>query len=267
MTEPYETPKTALITGASAGIGLAFAKEFAAKGFDVVLVARREEKLQEIAAEIKAQYGAMAYVVAADLADPESPQIIFDTLEKKGITVDALINNAGYAIDNGFLETPWETHRDFIQVLNTSLVHLCHLFASGMKQRQYGRIINIASVAAFSPQFKGSLYGAVKSFVLDLSQAIDLELKPDNVFCTALCPGFTYSEFHDTMGVRDAVSRLPKFLWMDAQTVAQEGFEAVMAGKPVYINGLVNQGMSQVLSVLPLRVKQFLAEKQTLFDN
>lgn len=265
MTDTYEPPKTALITGASAGIGLSFAHEFAEQGFDVVLVARREDKLNEIAAEIKARYGAMAYVIASDLSEADAPQAIFDTITEKGIEVDALINNAGYAIDEGFADSSWETHKRFIQVLNTSLVHLCHLFSEGMKARQYGRIINIASVAAFSPQYKGSLYGAAKSFVLDFSQAIDMELKEHNVFCTALCPGFTYSEFHEVMGTREAVNRLPKFLWMDSQTVAKEGYEAVMSGKPVYINGLVNQGMSQVMSALPLRVKQFLAEKQTLF--
>ena len=267
MQDINENPKTALITGASAGIGLAFAREFAEQGFDVVLVARREDKLNEIAAEIKAQYGAMAYVIAADLADPESPQMIFDEVMSKGINVDALVNNAGYAIEGGFIDSDWKEHLDFIQVLNTSLVHLCHLFASPMKERQYGRIINIASIAAFSPQLSGNLYGAAKSFVLDFTQAIDMELKPHNVFCTALCPGFTYSEFHDTMGVREAVSRLPKFLWMDSQTVAKEGYNAVMEGKPVYINGLVNQGVSQVLAALPLRIKQFLAEKQSIFEN
>ena len=132
MQDIDENPKTALITGASAGIGLAFAREFAEQGFDVVLVARREDKLNEIATEIKAQYGAMAYVIAADLADPESPQMIFDSLKSKGINIDALVNNAGYAIEGGFIDSDWKEHLDFIQVLNTSLVHLCHLFASPM---------------------------------------------------------------------------------------------------------------------------------------
>ncbi len=261
-----ENPKTALITGASAGIGLAFAREFAEQGFDVVLVARREEKLNEVAAEIKAQYGAMAYVIVGDLADPSTPQAIFNTIKNKNITIDVLVNNAGYSIDESFLDTDWEIHANFIQVLSTSLAHMCHLFAAGMKERNYGRIINISSIAAFSPQLSGSLYGAAKSFVLDFTQAIDLELKPHNVFCTALCPGFTYSEFHDAMGVREAVNRLPKFLWMDAQTVAKEGIRAVMEGKTVYINGLLNQGVSQVLAALPVRVKQFISEKQSIFE-
>ncbi|MCG8671886.1 MAG: SDR family oxidoreductase [Pseudomonadales bacterium] len=256
------TIRTALITGASAGIGLEFARVFAERQFDVILVARREDKLNEIATEIKAQYGQLAHVIPADLSDPNAPEMIFEKVQEKGVTVDALVNNAGYAINDSFLDSDWQTHAQFIQVLNTSLVHLCHLFAKPMKDNQWGRIINLASVAAFSPQMKGSLYGAAKSFVLDFSQAIDLELRDHNVYCTALCPGFTYSEFHDVMGIQTMVDRLPRFLWMDAHTVAVEGYEAVMEGKPVYVNGIVNQGMTQVMSHLPLGIKQFIAKQQ-----
>lgn len=262
MASDTNTIRTVLITGASAGIGLEFARVFAEKRFDVILVARREDKLNEIAAEIKAQYGQLAHVIPADLSDPDAPQTIYDKVKEKSLTVDALVNNAGYAINDGFLDTDWKSHTDFIQVLNTSLVHMCHLFGKDMKDNKWGRIINLASVAAFSPQMKGNLYGAAKSFVLDFTQAIDLELREHNVYCTALCPGFTYSEFHDVMGIKTMVDRLPRFLWMDAHTVAAEGFDAVMAGKPVYVNGLVNQGMTQVMSHLPLGIKQFIAKQQ-----
>ena len=256
--------RTALITGASAGIGLEFAKVFAERGFDVILVARREDKLQEIAAEIKAQFGQLAHVIAADLGDPAAAQRIYDEVAQRGLKVDALVNNAGYALNKGFLEAEWQEHANFIQVLNTSMVQLCYLFGRDMRDNGYGRIINLASVAAFSPQLKGNLYGAAKSFVLDFTQAIDLELREHNIYCTALCPGFTYSEFHDVMGTRGAVNRLPRFLWMDAHTVAQEGYDAVMEGKAVYINGLVNQGMSQLMAHLPLSLKQLIAKQQGL---
>lgn len=262
MAGDSNTIRTALITGASAGIGLEFVKVFAEQRFDVILVARREDKLNEIAAEVKAQYGQLAHVITADLADPKAPEAIYQQVKDKGLKVDVLVNNAGYAINESFLETDWQSHADFIQVLNTSLVHMCHLFGQHMKQNKWGRIINLASVAAFSPQMKGSMYGAVKSFVLDFSQAIDLELREHNIYCTALCPGFTYSEFHEVMGVKSVVERLPRFLWMDAHTVATEGYEAVMAGKSVHVNGLVNQSMAQVMSHLPLGVKQFIAKQQ-----
>ena len=262
MSNDAALPKTVLITGASAGIGKALAHVFAQNDFDVVLVARREEKLNAVAEDIKKQYGQMAYVLIENLADPAAPQRIFDWCQQQHISIDALVNNAGYALHNEFLEAPWQAHLDFLQVLNISVVQLCYLFAPGMKERGYGRIINLASVAAWSPQLKGNLYGAAKSFIVDFSQAIDLELHPDGVHCTALCPGFTFSEFHDVMGTRGQVSKLPRFLWMTAEEVAQEGFDAVMEGKPVHVPGRVNQGLTQVMSMLPSSVKHYLSKQQ-----
>lgn len=259
-----DATKTALITGASAGIGKAFAHIFAKNGFDVVLVARRQDKLQALADDIKKTHGQLAYVIAADLGDPAAPQMIYDWCESNHVEIDALINNAGYGLNCEFLQAEWEEHRAFMQVMMTSVVHLTRLFSPGMKARGYGRIINLASIAAWAPQLKGNLYNAAKAFVLDFSQAIDLELKPDGVHCTALCPGFTFSEFHDVMGNRSSVSRLPKFLWMSADEVAQQGYDAVMEGKAVHVNGLVNQGVSQVMAMLPPRVKEFLSKQQRI---
>jgi hypothetical protein len=258
------TTRTVLITGASAGIGKAFAHVFAKNGFDVVLVARRQDKLEALAGELKKTYGQLAWALPADLGDPAAPQQIFDWCQQQQIQVDALVNNAGYGLNCEFLEADWETHRAFMQVMMNSVVHLCHLFSPAMKASGYGRIINLASIAAWAPQLKGNLYNAAKAFVLDFSQALDLELKPHGVHCTALCPGFTFSEFHDVMGNRGSVSKLPKFLWMSADDVAQEGFDAVMEGKAVHINGLVNQGVSQVMAMLPPRVKEFLSKQQKL---
>ncbi len=263
MVDSAQT-QTALITGASAGIGKAFAHVFAKNGFDVVLVARRQDKLEQLADEIRKTHGQLAHVIALDLGNPDAPQQIFDFCETRQIQVDALVNNAGYALSGEFLETPWEEHRAFIQVLMTSVVHLTHLFSPGMRERGFGRIINLASVAAWAPQLKGNLYNAAKAFVLDFSQAADLELKPHGVHCTALCPGFTFSEFHDVMGNRKSVSRLPRFLWMTAEEVAQQGYDAVMEGKAVHINGLVNQGVSQVMAMLPPRVKEYLSKQQKI---
>ncbi len=259
-----DSPKTALITGASAGIGKAFAHVFAQQGYDVVLVARRKEKLETLADDIKTTHGQLAYVISADLSDPAAPQQIFEHCQQQHIQVDALINNAGYALNTEFLESTWAEHQAFMQVMMNSVVHLTYLFSQGMKARGTGHIINLASIAAWAPQVKGNLYNAAKAFVLDFSQAIDLELKPYNVHCTALCPGFTFSEFHDVMGNRSTVSKLPKFLWMSAEEVAQQGFDAVMEGKAVHINGLVNQGVSQVMAMLPPRVKEFLSKQQRI---
>lgn len=258
------TNKTALITGASAGIGKALANEFASNGFDVVLVARRLDKLEEVAQEIRKTHHVKATCLSADLSKSTAPKKLYDEVKKQGIRIDALINNAGYAINDLFTETSWKNHQDFINVMMTSITQLCYLFSKDMKEHHYGRIINVSSVAAFAPEWGGSLYGAVKSYVKHFSEALDLELKKNNVYCMALCPGFTYSEFHDVMGVRSAVSKLPKWMWMDAATVAKQGYNAVMRGEVTYVNGVVNKTMVTAFELLPKKVKYLISEKQNL---
>lgn len=254
--------RTVLVTGASAGIGKALAKVFAEHGFGAVLVARRESLLQTLAQELERDYGVDARVLVADLADPESPARIKRTLDADGIAVHALVNNAGYAVQPDFSATDWQVHADFIQVLATSVAHLCHCFAGDMIARGYGRILNIASLAAFAPNSSGSLYTAVKSFVVHLTRAMDLELRPHGVYCTALCPGFTHTEFHETMGVQAEVDKLPGLLWMDADTVARQGYEAVMKGRPVHINGVVNQAIAGLCKLLPDSLQHEVSRRQ-----
>jgi len=243
--------RTVLVTGASAGIGKAVTRGFAEHGFNAVLVARRKPRLQALARELERDYGIETRVLVADLADPESPERIKQTLDAESIAVDGLVNNAGYAVPPEFCDTDWRLHADFIQVLSTSVAHLCHCFIGDMKTRGYGRILNIASLAAFAPDSAGSLYAGVKSFVVHLSRAIDLEIRDYGVHCTALCPGFTHTEFHETMGVQDKVDKLPGLLWMDADTVARQGYEAVMQGRPVLVNGKVNQAIAGLCKLLP----------------
>ncbi|MCG8609550.1 MAG: SDR family oxidoreductase [Pseudomonadales bacterium] len=257
--------KTVLITGASAGIGKAFADVFATNGFDVVLVARRIEKLEEVASELESKHGISTLCIAADLAKSTSAKKIYDELKREGVTIDALVNNAGYAITKPFTEAKWKDHSDLMNVMVNSVTQLCYLFAKDMKANGYGRIINLSSVAAFSPQYGGNLYGATKAFVKDLSEALDLELKKHNVYCTALCPGFTRSEFHDVMGVSSAMDKLPKWIWMDAKTVANQGYRAVMRGDVRYVNGILNKSLVTAMGFLPGKVKYFLSEKQNVF--
>lgn len=254
--------RTVLVTGASAGIGKALTQVFAEHGFNAVLVARREPRLQALAGQLERGFGIDTRVIVADLADPESPQRIKQTLDAEGIAVDALVNNAGYAVQPDFCATEWKIHADFMQVLATSVAHLCHCFAGDMKARGYGRILNIASLAAFAPNSAGSLYTAVKSFVVHLSRAMDLELRPYGVHCTALCPGFTHTEFHETMGVQSEVDKLPGLLWMDADTVARQGYEAVMKGQPVLINGVVNQAIAGICKLLPDSLQHEVSRRQ-----
>jgi len=247
-----DTTKTALITGASAGIGAALARVFAANGFDLVLTARRADRLEAVAQEIRGAHGRTVRVIAADLADPGAPARLFDEVTRAGVAIDALVNNAGYGLPGGLLHSSWDQHRDFIQVMVTAIAELCYRFAPAMVERQRGWIINVGSVAGLVPGSAGhTLYGAVKSLVVKFSQSLALELRPKGVHVTALCPGFTFSEFHDVNGMRPTVSQLPKFMWMDADTVARQGFDAVMRGDVVYVNGRWNRTLVTLVRYTP----------------
>jgi len=232
--------KHALITGASAGIGAALAEEFARHGFDLVLVARREKKLNQIAQSIEKKYRVATQIIKADLSRPEAPTLLFDELASRSVTIHALVNNAGLGLSGSFSELSWSAHNDFIQLMGTNVVHLCHLAVPKMREAGYGRILNVASVAAFVPGEAGSLYRALKAFVVHFSTALNAENKDNNISCTALCPGLTHTEFHDVMGAREEFqNRFPGFLWMDAETVAKQGYRALMKGESIHINGWI----------------------------
>lgn len=235
---------TALVTGASSGIGAELARVFAAHGFDLVLTARRLDRLEALAAELRARHGCAVRVIPADLADPAAPARLAREVAEAGLQVDALVNNAGYGLPGSFLSSPWEAHRAFIQVMVTSVAELCRLFAPGMVERRRGWIVNVGSVAGLVPATAGhTLYGAVKALVIRFSESLAGELRPHGVHVTALCPGFTYSEFHDVNGMRPQVSRLPRFLWLEADRVAREGYEAVVRGDVLCVNGRVYRAM------------------------
>lgn len=257
MTSTSETTgktprRTALITGASAGIGRDLALVFAKNGFDLVLVARREERLKALAQEVQGKFGTTAHILALDLTDPTAPAQIEVELAARGIPVDALVNNAGYTVTGHFQLSSWQDQADLLQVMVTSVAELCHRFAPKMAERDYGRIINVSSLAGHLPGAPGgTLYAASKSFLIKMSESLSLEYIGDNVHVTALCPGFTYSEFHDVAGNRDSVSQMPDFLWMQSDDVAQQGYDAVMAGMPVYINGRINRWLARLARWLP----------------
>lgn len=243
---------TALVTGASAGIGKAFADVFGKYGFNLILTARREDRLTQLATELSAKHRVQAHVVAADLADPAVPERLVKEIQARGLRVDALINNAGYGVPGGYIDTKWQDQRDFIQVLVTAPCELVHRLAPDMIARKRGYIINVASLAGMIPGSAGAtLYGASKSFMVQFSRSLHLELEKDGVNVTAVCPGFTYSEFHEVTGTRDEVSKMPEFLWMQADVVAEQGYQAVMRNKAVHINGRVNKGIALVAKYLP----------------
>lgn len=256
--------RTCLVTGASAGIGRELALVFAAQGFDLVLVARRRDRLEALAQEVKDKFGVTAHVVVADLADPAAPRALFDEMVARHIMVDALINNAGFSVPGFFRDTKWAAQSALIQVMVTAVAELCHLFGPGMAARNYGRIINVASLAGHLPGAAGgTLYAAAKSFVIKMSESLSLEYQGHNVHVTALCPGFTYSEFHDVAGNRAEVSKMPKALWTEADVVAREAYAAVMAGRPVIINGRLNNFLAWLARILPqVPVRKLMARNQ-----
>ena len=245
--------RTVLITGASSGIGEAFADVFAAEGFDLVLVARREDRLRQVAERIHRQHGVRAEVIVSDLSVPAAARTICDAIEARGLTVDVLVNNAGYGVPGQFLASPWERHQAMLQVMVTSLAELTYRLLPGMIARGYGRVINVASLAGLVPAPAGhTLYAASKALVVRFSEALSHEVRSQGVHVTAICPGFTRSEFHDVTGTRAKVSTLPSWLWMDAPTVARQGYDAVMAGTPIYINGRVNRTIALLCRYLPM---------------
>jgi uncharacterized protein len=244
--------RTALITGASAGIGKAFAEVFAAKGWNVVLTARRTGRLEALAAELSSKHGIDAAPIAADLADPEGVKRLTSEIAARKIVIDGLVNNAGYGVPGYYISTLWKDQKDFLQVLVVAPCELVHALLPGMIGRGFGRIINVASLAGLMPGSAGhTLYGASKAFMVRFSQSLLLENRRKNVLTTALCPGFTYSEFHDVAGVRAQVSKLGKAWWSQADDVARAGYECVMAGRSIVVTGRRSKQIAALMKILP----------------
>lgn len=259
--------RTALITGASAGIGAAFARHLASEGYALLLVARRLDRLKELANELTAQHCVRCDVFAADLNDPAAPEEIVAFAQSQGIAIDVLINNAGLSGKTAFADTPWPKLAAEIQLMVTALTELCHRVLPGMQERRWGRIVNLSSLAAFSPPGASLLYTGIKSYVLNISQSLDMELKPQGIHVTALCPGFTRSEFHDTMGTRDAANKLPAMLWQEADDVVREGWQAVMKGKPVCVPGVINKVVASSVRPLPVSLQYHLGNRLNPFKE
>lgn len=257
----------ALITGASAGIGAEFARHLATEGYGLYLVARRADRLEALAQQLSDAHGIRCEVFAADLTDPNAPARIVDHAASIGLPIDILINNAGLSGKSAFAETPWPALGGEIQVMITALTELCHRVIPGMRERGWGRIINLSSTAAFAPPGASLLYTGIKSYVLSVSQSLDMELKPQGIHVTALCPGFTRSEFHDAMGTRGQADKLPEFLWQDAAEVVRDGWSAVMAGKPICVPGKVNKLMTSAMRPIPLGLQYRLGERLNPFKQ
>lgn len=231
--------KTALITGASGGIGLELAREFAKDKINLILVARSEGKLKEIAAELRNKYGITVEVLAKDLSNYNAAKEIHQWCLQNKNDVGYLVNNAGFGDYGFFAESNWPKQEQMINLNITSLTYLTHLFLPGMIQRKFGRIMNVASTAAFQPGPGMSVYFATKAFVLHFSEAIANELEGTGVTVTALCPGATESGFQTAAAMEDSKLVKGKKIPTSAE-VAAYGYRAMNKGKKVAIHGFMN---------------------------
>jgi short-subunit dehydrogenase len=250
---------TALITGASSGIGLELARIFAANKHGVVLVARNEGKLRELARECEAS-GVRAHVVPADLAKPDAARSILEAVERLGLEIDILVNNAGFGVYGRFVDTPLATELESIQVNVVALTDLTKRFLPGMVARRRGRILNVASTAGFLPGPLMAVYYATKAYVLSFTEALAEELHGTGVTATALCPGPTVTEFQKHAGMEDT-PLFSGFLVSDAATVAGAGYEGAMRGKRVVVPGFANRVLSFGARMGPRRLSTSIARK------
>jgi len=240
----------ALVTGASSGIGLEFARVMAKAGINLVLVARSSDKLKTIAENLKQQYGIDVQSICADLSRHEDVEQVYNSLEQQKLQVDYLVNNAGFGDFGYFHEADWNKLEQMINLNISALTRLSYLFVRDMVSRGHGRILNVASTAAFQPGPTMAVYYATKSYVLSLSEAMANELEKTGVTVTCLCPGPTESGFQEKAALSE--SKLVKGKKLpSAVEVAEFGFDAMMKGKITVIPGLMNAVSAQAYRFLP----------------
>ena len=248
-----------LITGASSGIGLALANEFAKIGYNLVLTARRKERLTEISQALAQEYAIDVSYIVADLKDTNAPKLIYEGCSNKEIAI--IVNNAGFSINKKFHETEFAEEEDFLRVLSLSIIHLTKLFLPDMLHRGYGRIMIISSFAALAPPASGwgSLYGPVKTFVNRVGDALNASYNHRGITVTNVCPGFTVTEFHQASGLQDAMDKIPGFMKYSAEFVAKGAVKATLAGKRIWIPGMVYKFFGVLLQILPTSLILFIA--------
>ena len=245
-----DTITTALITGASGGIGEAFARQLAALGKDLVLVARSEEKLNALARELESQHAVRARVIVADLAQHDSASALHAETGHLGLDIELLVNNAGFAKAGAFSELPFDVQADMVRLNVNALTELTRQYLPAMRQRRRGGVINVASNAAFQPVPYIAVYGATKAYVLSFSEAIAEEVAADGVTVMALCPGATATGFHDTAGVWvQQLSSMPT-----PDEVVAAGLRAFERGRRSFLHGATNQLTAIASRLLPRRL-------------
>jgi short-subunit dehydrogenase len=244
----------ALVTGASSGMGYEYAKLFAKDGKNIVVLARSQDKLEELKRDLEKEHGTKVMVLVKDLADPRAPQEVFSELEKAGIDIDVLVNNAGYDVYGLFSATEWQREAAMIRVNILALTHLTKLFLKKMLEKKSGKILNISSSAGFSPTPWSSVYGGTKHYVLGFSNAIAHELKGTGVSVTCFCPGNTKTLFFKRADAENCRIDRRRILQMDAATAARHGYKALAKGRTTASPGLVNSLSAFLVRLLPRKM-------------
>jgi len=256
--------KTALVTGASSGIGAELARVHAEHGGDLVVVARRRERLESLKAELEAAHGVTVHMLSRDLTESEAPKQVYDEVRSLGVPVDYLVNNAGFGYRGFFHEQDWATNEAMIRVNILALAALTRLFLPDMIARHSGRILNVASMAGFLAGPLHAVYYASKAFVISFSEAIANELAGTGVTVTALCPGPTATEFTHVAQMSDV--NLTRTM-ASARAIAQAGYQAMLEGKTIIVPGLLNKlTIHGLLRLSPrrltTRISRILMEKR-----
>jgi uncharacterized protein len=239
LPQPREA-STALITGASSGIGAAIARRLAQRGNALTLVARREDRLTELSTDLHQRYGVRTGIVTGDLTDSDDRERVAAKVAELGLEVDVLVNNAGFGYAGKFVDAERARQVEMVQVNCEAVVDLCGRYLPEMAQRGQGAVLNIASTAAFQPMPGSATYGASKAFVLSYSEALHQEMRGQGVTVTAICPGPVRTEFTAAAGMKGADTAGPDFIWMSAENLAEEAVKALEAGKRAVVPGRLN---------------------------
>ena len=240
-----------LITGASSGIGLELAKLFAADGAQLILVARREKKLQELADELKTKHGTASTIIAMDLGEESASQVLYQKVQELNLEVDVLVNNAGFGQYGRFVKIPLERHNQMLQVNIAVLTKLTYLFLEGMQERKRGTILNVGSTASFQPGPNSAVYYATKAFVLSFSEALWEEARHHGVHVCCLCPGPTKTEFGSDSGMEDSL--MFKYNSMSVEAVSKAGYKGLRKSKRLVMPGIINNILAWSVRIAPRR--------------
>jgi len=253
------------VTGASSGIGREFARLLAEQDYDLVLVARREERLTELASELEAADGTKSLIVPADLGDADSPERLFAQANEAGVQVQILVNAAGLTPAGRYLDSDWDFHRSVVQAMALTPMHLCRLFLPGMIERRAGHVINVSSVGAwYTSTPTQTLYGPSKAMLLRFTQSLADEYPDSGVSFTTLCPGVTKTEILDVKFNQEAVKGIPEALIDSPRKVAEAGWKAAQKNRTVVVTGPTGKSAHMLMRLLPESVSTKLMARQLI---